>query len=338
MSKYRAAVIGLGYIGLKADIPRKHVPLSHSLAYRLNPHIEFAAAAGVRREQGEMLALLAPETKFYMDLDTMLSEQQLDLISICTPEHVRLELLRTVLSRSEARVLFLEKPVATTVQEAEAIAELAKRYKRTVVVNFSRRWSEGVRQIRQAVVSGEFGTLTNIHVRYTRGIGNNGSHLFDLIRFTAGPIAEVQVVRQVATNMDRKDDPTFSFLFSLDGGVPGYAEAFDDRHFLMFEMDLYFDKGKIELLRTGDDIRFYTASEHASVQGKHLTLKREETNLLARVSLIQLAVEHIVDIAQYGAAPVCTLDDGLCSLYVADALIRSHQNSGAVQTVKRIEK
>ncbi len=334
MSKYRAAVIGLGYIGLRADIPRKDVPLSHSLAYRLNPHIEFAAAAGVRREQGEQLAIIAPETKFYTDLEAMLSEQQLDVISICTPEHVRLELLRTVLSRSQARVLFLEKPVATTVQEAEAIAELMERHKRTVVVNFSRRWSEGVRQIRQAVMSGELGKLTNIHVRYTRGIGNNGSHLFDLIRFAAGPIAQVQVVRQVATNMDGKGDPTFSFLFSLDNGVPGYAEAFDDRHFLMFEMDLYFDKGKIELQRTGDDIRFYTVAKHTSVQGAHLTLKREETNLLARDSLIQLAVEHLVDIAQNGAVPVCTLEDGLCSVYVADALIRSHRNGGAVQSVK----
>jgi predicted dehydrogenase len=266
----------------------------------------------------------------------MLDEQQLDVMSICTPEHVRLELLRTVLSRSEARVLFLEKPVATTVEEAEAIAELVERYRRTVVVNFSRRWSEGARHIRQAVQSEEFGKLTHIHLRYTRGVHNNGSHLFDLVRFVAGQIERVQVVRQVATNMDRKGDPTFSFLFTLDNGVPGYAEAFDDRNFLMFEMELYFDKGKIELLRTGDEIRFYAVAGYPSVQGNHLTLVREEKGLLARASLIQLAVEHIVDMLQHGAEPISTLEGGIYPSYVADALIRSHQNNGDVQSVRSI--
>jgi hypothetical protein len=76
VSKYRAAVIGLGFIGLRVDIPRKHVPFSHSLAYQLNPHIELAAVVGVRQEQGDQLALIAPETKFYMDLGAMLDEQQ----------------------------------------------------------------------------------------------------------------------------------------------------------------------------------------------------------------------------------------------------------------------
>lgn len=334
MNKYRAAVIGLGFIGLKADIPRKHLPQSHTLAYRMNPDIELTAAVGVRQEQGDQLNLVAPETKYYMDLEAMLDEQPLDVISICTPEHVRFELLQTVMSRSAAPILFLEKPVATSLQEAEKIAALVRSHQRTVVVNLSRRWSDGVRQIRQAVQSEEFGKLTNIHLRYTRGLYNNGSHLFDLVRFVAGEIDRVQVVRQVSTNMDQKGDWTFSFLFSLENGVHGYAEAFDDRNYLMFEMDLFFDKGKIELLRTGDEIRFYAAAGHASIQGRHLTLKREEQSLLARSSNIQKAVEHIVDILRTGAEPVCTLEDGIYPLYVADALIRSHRDHGSVQPVR----
>lgn len=334
MNKYRAAVIGLGFIGLKADIPRKHLPQSHALAYRMNPDMELAAAVGVRQEQGDQLALVAPETKYYMDLGAMLDEQPLDVISICTPEHVRFELLQTVISRSAAPILFLEKPVATSLPEAEEIAALVKRHRRTVVVNLSRRWSDGVRQIRQAVQSEEFGKLTNIHLRYTRGVHNIGSHLFDLVRYAVGEIDRVQVIRQVPTNMDKKGDWTFSFLFSLTNGVPGYAEAFDDRNFLMFEMDLFFEKGKIELLRTGDEIRFYAVEGHASIQGYHLTLKREEQNLLARTSNIQKAVEHIVDILRTGVEPVSTLEDGIYPLYVADALIRSHRNDGSVQSVR----
>lgn len=334
-SKYRAAVIGLGYIGLRADIGRNGPPLSHALAYATNPDIELAAAVGTRREQGEQLALVAPEAKFYTNLDQMLREQPLDIVSLCTPEHVRLELIRAVWAQSAAPVLFLEKPVATGIREAETIAALAMEQRRTVVVNLSRRWNDGVGQIRQAVRSGEFGKLKNVHLRYTRGVYNNGSHLFDLVRFVAGAIERVQVVRQVETNMDARNDWTYSFLFALENGVHGYAEAFDDRDYLMFEMDLFFDKGKIELVRTGDEIRFYTVGKQASVQGLHFVRTREERDLLARTSNIQQAVEHLVNLLRTGCEPVSTIADGIDPLYVADALIRSHRNGGTAERVER---
>ncbi|MDF2659573.1 MAG: gfo/Idh/MocA family oxidoreductase [Paenibacillus sp.] len=331
---YRAAVIGLGYIGLRADIPRKVMTLSHTLAYQMNPAIDLVAAVGKTREQGEQLALVAPRTSYFTDLRAMLSRHQLDMISICTPEHVRFELLQTVLEHSSVPLLFLEKPVATSVEEAEKIADLIKRHKRTVVVNLSRRWSEGANQIRQAVQSEEFGKLKKIHLRYTRGIYNYGSHLFDLVRFVVGSIDQVQVVHQVATNRDAKKDWTYSFLFTLaGGGITGYAEAFDDRDILMFEMDLFFEKGKIEMLRTGDEIRFYSTGKNAVIQGNHWLLQRTEGDLLSRSSLIEKAVDHLVHILRDGTEPLSSLEDGIYPLYVAEALLQSHKNYGSLETV-----
>ncbi|NOU96167.1 hypothetical protein GC093_23495 [Paenibacillus sp. LMG 31456] len=332
---YRAAVIGLGSIGLLFDIPRKATPQSHSLAYHLNKDIEYVAAAGVRQEQGDSLALIAPEAKFYTDLSAMLKESNLDLISICTPSDVRLELLKTVFEQSAAKLIFLEKPVATSLEEAEGIAVLAEKHNRTVVVNLSRRWSEGAALMRQAVKSGRFGKLKKIHLRYTRGIYNYGSHLFDLVRFVAAKMDTVQVLQRVPTNLDDREDWTYSFTFTAENGsVAGYAEGFDDRDFLMFEMDLYLEKGKIEMLKSGDEIRFYATEQHPLLTNvRQLVLEQTEQGLHGRSSSIVNAADHLVQILRAGVKPVCTLEDGIYPLYVADALNRSYLNNGSVERV-----
>ncbi|TVY08042.1 Gfo/Idh/MocA family protein [Paenibacillus cremeus] len=332
---YRAAVIGLGNIGLLFDIPRKVMPQSHSLAYHLHKDIEFVAAAGVRLEQGDALVSIAPEAKFYTDLNTMLKEHELDLISICTPSEIRLELLRNVFQQSPVKLIFLEKPVATSLAEGEAIVALAQQYNRTVVVNLSRRWSEAAGLMRQAVQSGHYGKVNRIHLRYTRGIYNYGSHLFDLVRFIAGTIDTVQVLRRVPTRLDNREDWTYSFIFTAENGtIPGYAEAFDDRDYLIFEMDLFLEKGKIEMRQSGDEIRFYTTDTHPMLGGTNqLVLELTEQDLNSRSSMIMNAAEHLVEILRSGAKPICSLEDGMYPMYVAEAINRSYRNNRSNEKV-----
>lgn len=331
-----AAVIGLGNIGLQFDIPRKVLPQSHTLAYHLNPDIDLVAAVGVRQEQGDRLAQVAPEAKFYLELTEMLERHRLDIVSICTPPHVRLDLLRTVLEGSDARLIFLEKPVATTIQEAEAIAALADQHGCTVVVNLSRRWSVGAARIREAVRSGRYGKLKSIHLRYTRGISNTGSHLLDLVRFVAGSMEQVKVLRQVQSRLDEREDWTYSFQFTLEGGtVTGMAEGFDDRDYVIFEMDLFLEGGRIELLQGGDEIRFHGTQEHPVQKGlNQLVLQEEELQLLGRSSSIVNAVAHLVDVFRNGTEPVSTLADGIYPLYAAEALHHSNNSNGSIERVR----
>lgn len=332
---YRAAVIGLGNIGLQFDLPPKAMAQSHVLAFMREPGIELVAAVGTRQEHGDNLASVAPEARFYTDLTAMLREQELDIVSICTPSHIRYSVVETVLTQSAARLIFLEKPVATSIAEAERIAALVERHDRTLLVNLSRRFSDSIVRMRAAVRSGRYGKLRNVHLRYTRGVYNYGSHIFDLVRYVAGTIDTVQVLLQVPTSVDAREDWTYTFAFALEGGATGYAEAFDDRDYVIFEMDLYMEKGKIELLQTGDEIRYYAAEEHPMIAGfDRLALERKEEQLLARTSNLQNAAAHLVDVLRGGATPVSTIADGIYPLYVAEALIASHGSGGAAVRVR----
>lgn len=334
-TRIQAALIGLGQMGLVFDIPPKAVPQSHALAYHLHPDIDLVAAVGVRPEQGVNLAGVAPETRFYLDVREMLDQHSPDVISICTPSHVRYELIRTIFAYRSPKLLFIEKPVALSMEEAGKIGALVAQHHCQILVNHSRRWSEGAKRIRQHIRSHEYGKLTHVHLRYTRGIYNSGSHLFDLLRFVAGTISEVKVVEQVPTNLDVREDWTYSFHFKLkDQSASGYAQAFDDRHYSIFELELYFEKGKIEYRDGGDEVRFYSVQEHPVQKGMKKLQQGEVLEGLAnKASNIVLAVEHVKHIIESAETPVCTLADGVYPLCVANALIESHRQGGSWETI-----
>ncbi|QGQ95583.1 gfo/Idh/MocA family oxidoreductase [Paenibacillus psychroresistens] len=331
----KAAVIGLGKIGLMFDINSKQEkPSSHIFAYRLEPEIDLVAAVGVRQEQGDYLQKAAPEVRFYLDMATMLANNKSDIISICTPPTVRLELIRSILEISKPRVIFCEKPVASSIEEAKELHTLLQSYDCLLIPNLSRRWNKGTTKVRQAIKEQQFGKLEKIHLRYTRGIYNTGSHLFDLVRFFAGDIDNVRVIEQVSTSINPDSDPSYSFTFTVGDQITGFAEAFDDRNYILFELDLYFDKGKIEIVRAGDEIRYYSTGIDPLFMGfQSLLLSHKDENLLKDSSNIQNAVKHIADLLENDAEPVCTLEDGIYPLYVAEALIKSYRNNGSVEKV-----
>lgn len=335
----QAAVIGLGRIGLMYDTEAvEGRPGSHAYAYHLHPDINLVAGVGVRPAQGEALAQLAPEAAFYLSLDQMLANHKLDIVSICTPSYVRYELIETVLRESQPRILFCEKPIAKSVEEARRIQSLMAAYPDCKLIpNLSRRWNAGIAKIRDKIIQRTYGKLIKLHLRYTRGVFNSGSHLFDLVRHFAGLIDEVCVLQRIPSRMDVEEDWTFTFTFSAgEGEVSGYAEAFNDEDDLyIFEMDLFFERGKVELLEFGDRIRYYGVREHPLMKGMRiLDLEEEESGVLRKSNNMSNAVDHIVRVALQGDDPICNIEDGIYPLLVAESLLGSYDSNGGKLLVK----
>ncbi|WP_425058496.1 Inositol 2-dehydrogenase/D-chiro-inositol 3-dehydrogenase [Sporomusa carbonis] len=328
MGQYKAAVIGLGQIGLTYDFdPKRERPSSHSLAYQLNPCFELIAASDKRREQGKALQQIAPKATFYQSMDELLQNHAVDVISICTPPAHHLPAIYSILEKSKPKVIFCEKPLVSSVDEAIALKQLLQAANCLLVPNLSRRWNSGMQRVKTHVISGRYGELQKVHARYTRGIFNTGAHLFDLIHWWAGQIDEVQVVERVKTSADNDSDPSFTFTFRIGKNIGGFAEAFDDEQYYLFEMDLYFSQGKIEIRNSGDDAFYYQVGEHRLFSGfKSLHLERHESRLLKEANLGN-AVNHLVKVLDGLEQPICTVDDSIYPLYVAEALLRSYNNN-----------
>ncbi len=334
MGRYKAAVIGLGQIGLTYDFdPKRERPSSHSLAYQLNPCFELIAASDKRREQGNALRKIAPNVKFYQSMDELLQNHAVDVISICTPPAHHLPAVRSILEKSRPKVIFCEKPLVSSVEQAILLKNQLRNTDCLLVPNLSRRWNSGMQRVKTHLFSEKYGVLQKIHARYTRGIHNTGAHLFDLIHWWAGHIDKVQVINKVKTSSDNNSDPSFTFTFRSSEKISGFAEAFDDEQYYLFEMDLYCSQGKIEVRNSGDDVFYYQVGEHPLFSGfKSLHLERHESGLLQEANLGS-AVNHLVKVLDGLEQPVCTVDDGIYPLYVAETLLRSCNNNCSVEKV-----
>ncbi|SFL89314.1 Predicted dehydrogenase [Paenibacillus sp. 1_12] len=320
-TKYKAAIIGLGQIGLTYDFDiKRNVISSHTKAYVNHQQIDLVAASDIRPEQEVMLKRLSNKTSFYMNLSEMFEKHSIDIISICTPPTNRFQLIKQIIEEVQPKVIFCEKPIAANINEANQIMSLLEKSPLVFIPNLSRRWNSGINRLNTCIMEQRFGIIQKFHIRYTRGIYNTGAHIFDLINLFAGQIKDVHVINKVETTSDKDNDPSFTFSFTTFNNVTGFAEAFNDHQYYMFEIDIYLSKGKIEIRQSGDQIIYYHIKEHPLFTGwNSLHQMKMEQNLLEE-STICNAVDNIVKMLEGSTQSKCSIQDGVYPMVIADML------------------
>lgn len=124
--KLRVGVVGAGIYGIH------HVDVYHQ-----NPDVELVAVCdfseNIRKNIEDKYRV-----KTYSSVKEMLSKEQLDAVSIATPDHLHVE---PSLQCIEAGLdILVEKPLATTVADCEKIVYRAAEKKVRVAVDFHKRW------------------------------------------------------------------------------------------------------------------------------------------------------------------------------------------------------
>lgn len=327
MSQYKAAVIGLGKIGLEYDVTSLRHPESHTLAYVLDDGFQLACAMDVQQDKRKMLHHFSPTTKFYTDLSTMFVDNpDVDLVSICTPPRFHLHNLEYLIRHTNVQNIFCEKPLISSLKELSVFKELLSFRRVTIVPNLSRRWNTKIQSMREKIVSEQYGKLQKVIIRYTRGIYNTGAHLFDLLHWCGINILRVQVIDEVYTTSDQEGEKTFSFTFFASDGVRGYAEAFNDTQYYCFDIDFYFSKGKISFQYNGNDILYYSVGKHHLFpQFPELELENSVHDALSE-SCLAFAMKEWKGILGKTAAPRCSWQDAIYPLLIAGALEKSYQS------------
>ena len=94
--------------------------------------------------------------KAYRDIQTMIRESGIDLAIVCNPHPFHKEVTLEVV-RAGAHVL-VEKPLASTLADCDAIIEACRKADVRLGVVSQRRWLKPVRRIRQAIDDGKIGT------------------------------------------------------------------------------------------------------------------------------------------------------------------------------------
>lgn len=98
----------------------------------------------------------------YGDYRKLLEQKDIDAVIIGTPDHWHC--LQMVDACAAGKDVYVEKPIANSIAECDAMVAAAKKYKRVVQVGqqqrSSRHWQEMVQYLR----SGKLGTIGRVHI------------------------------------------------------------------------------------------------------------------------------------------------------------------------------
>ncbi len=152
--KLRVAVIGAGNMGK-----------NHVRNYFMLPEAELVGLADINPETKK----LAGEYKaiYYSDYKKMLQELQLDAVSVVVPTPHHHEVASEVIKRGLH--CLLEKPIASSVAEADGLISLAKKKGVVFTVGHIEHYNPIIQKLKEMVDQGKLGEITSIVTKRVGG-------------------------------------------------------------------------------------------------------------------------------------------------------------------------
>ena len=320
----RVGIIGCGNIGSLWDEQDASSQVwTHAGAYLKCPETELVALSDTNSERLTACGKARGINALYPDYRDMLTQESLDILSICTPADYRYDIFEAALTAG-IRFFYCEKPVAKSRAEAERLQALIQQYPDArITVNYLRRWEPGLEQVGRLIHSGELGRIQRVTANYGKGIVNNGTHLIDLLCRYFDPPIGVNTVRKIEDEL--KDDATLDVVLDFSGSwsrFPCYLLGSDHRCYSLFEMDIIAEKGRV-FIANHQPIRFYPTVPDRYFPG--YTQLQDAVILSTDLAHAMLfAVEELAALYRGEMAHSrCDFSDALTSLEVADAAIRS---------------
>ncbi len=156
---------------------------------------------GSREAASDLAAALGQQPEIYEDANGLLTLDDIDAVIIASPNFTHFEVVKPVMDREVA--ILLEKPMCTTLEDAQALAQLHKAYTPPFWVGMEYRYMPPVARFIERVHAGQTGPVKMLSIRehrfpflpkvgdWNRFNRNTGGtlvekccHFFDLMRFT----------------------------------------------------------------------------------------------------------------------------------------------------------
>jgi UDP-N-acetyl-2-amino-2-deoxyglucuronate dehydrogenase len=140
----------------------------HLKAYTRQPHTEVVAVGsrtleGARRKMAEV-GLSPDACRAYDDLDALLADERVHLLSVCTPNNRHPE--DVVRAAGAGKHLVIEKPPAIDLPGLAAMREAVRRAGVRTIVSFVLRWNPLVRTIKALEEDGALGQIVFVRADY----------------------------------------------------------------------------------------------------------------------------------------------------------------------------
>jgi UDP-N-acetyl-2-amino-2-deoxyglucuronate dehydrogenase len=363
MKRVRTALIGCGKVGGL-----------HAAALSTLPESELVAHCDTSTERAETFARRFGGQP-HASVARMLGESRPEAVFICTPHPLHLE--PAVLAAEAGAHVMVEKPLAATLADCDAMLRAAAKAGVTLSVMSQRRFYEPVQRMRAAIDGGKIGQpILGLFVMFswrdeayyrsdpwrgqwaTEGGGvlvNQSPHQLDLLRWFMGDVAEVS---GTWANLNHPyievDDTAVATLKFRNGGLGSIVTSLSQKPGLFTKVHIHGANGASIGVETDRGATFIAGvskiaepplNDLWTIPGEEHLLEEFQQADRARFAAIDPAAHyHALQLKEFlqairvGRKPLVTGEDGRAVVEMFSAIYESHRSGKSAQLPFRRQK
>jgi predicted dehydrogenase len=312
------AVVGVGSMG------QNHVRVLMDL-----PDVELVGIADCNLDATRNIARKYNLPAF-ADHASLFDARKPAAVIIAAPTHAHFEIAMDALARG-IHVL-VEKPIASTLVQAEAMIARAQQMKVCLSVGHIERFNPAVIELKRRIDRGELGKVFMLHARRQSpfpgrirdvGVANDlATHELDMMRYLTGSrVAQMSAqVSQVLAH-DTREDIVFGLL-RFANGVLGVLDVNWVTPTSVRELSITGERGMFVVNYLSQELLFYeNPAALAPLEGTVWDFTVQAGNQIrfqiARREPLRSELESFIHAIQNGAPPVVRGEDGLEALRLA---------------------
>ena len=171
----RVAIIGCGLIGAQWDAGADAAQLAsysltHAAGFTKNPGAQLLACCDHELARAQQAAQRWGAPHAYDDPRRLFAGHAIDIAVVAAASSARWSVIEPALAAG-VRVLVIEKPLATTLEESRRLVDALEASGARSLVNFSRRWDPAMNDLRGRIQRGELGRVQRLVGTYGKEIG-----------------------------------------------------------------------------------------------------------------------------------------------------------------------
>jgi predicted dehydrogenase len=180
-------IAGMGILGMhdEADIGEKKFKASHAGGYGAAEGVELVAAADVDEDKLSRFSTAweIPADRQYVGHEPMLEAEDLDIVSVCTPSYLHADhVIDAARSAADPGLIWCEKPIASSVSDAERMVAVCEETDTELLVNHSFRFTTKLRRLKDLVQTRDLlGDVHAVATQFRMELLRNSTHLLDTL-------------------------------------------------------------------------------------------------------------------------------------------------------------
>lgn len=330
----RIGIIGLGRSGFEL----------HGKPLASNPHFTLSAVSDTRPEQIAKARTLADCTG-YERYESLIADPSVEVVVIATQSHLHAQMAAECLEAGKH--VIMEKPFATSTEEAALVFDHAERCGKLVIPYHNRRFDPDVVCLREILNSGVLGPLVAVRLaihfyrrrddwqtlRHLGGgaLRNWGAHMIDwCIHLFGADLRLEHVFLQQTVNPGDAED-AFSLVFTTGPGTPVHVEFLccaglaAPKWHVVGRYGSALADGESFRVRWCDPARLTALKARTEAAGNSYGMVEDLGFTETRMNWKDWAADinrsfhdHVYEVVRHGVAPFVTRQEVLCQMRLID--------------------